>query len=40
MDIALPRAVEPLQAERDRLDQIIEELGVTDDSTTWADLAA
>jgi hypothetical protein len=29
-----------LQAERDRLDLIIEELGVTDDPTIWADLAA
>lgn len=36
---ALPRAVAPLQMERDRLDQIIEELGATDDSTTRADLA-
>ncbi len=40
MNRALPRAVGPLQAERDRLDHIIEELGVTDDSTTRADLAA
>jgi Hemerythrin HHE cation binding domain len=37
---ALPRAIGPLQAERDRLDQIIEELGVTDDSTERADMAA
>jgi hypothetical protein len=37
---ALTRAVQPLQAERDRLDRIIEELCGTDDSTTRADLAA